>query len=456
MNAQGKMTMNKRLRLSLLVLSLTLIAVLSSTQAAPQQQADDAATCSQLVELALQEVGNNCSAMDRNSTCYGYDQVRASFISDVPDDFFSKPADRASLTELKTIETAPFDPELKQWGVALMNVQANVPNTLPGQAVTFILLGDPKVENAVDPTGAAVTPVTVDISVNANARLRSGANINTNLITTVAAGTVLKADGISPDGQWVRVGYEASIGWVYRDLVTDMSVTAGLSVVADSAKTPMQAFYFTTGIGDVQCADAPDMLLVQGPKGVKVDLNINGADIQVGSTIALTNASASYTDFANDPELSQTYSTTLTGKNLPADTNCEKTTMTMLEGLALLNDNVSALPIGYRIESIACRDAQGNNVLTTPWRGLERVPEQELQQFKVVERLPENVLTYKVSVPSQEQINAEERRVLAGNPTEAPTTEMTATPEPTTETGGGGDPQPTTPPEETQEAVPQS
>ena len=34
------------------------------------------------------------------------------------------------------------------WGVALMRIQANLPDTLPGQNVTMLIFGDVQIQNA--------------------------------------------------------------------------------------------------------------------------------------------------------------------------------------------------------------------------------------------------------------------------------------------------------------------
>jgi hypothetical protein len=51
----------------------------------------------------------------------------------------------------------------------------------------------------------------------------------------------------------------------------------------------MQAFYFTTGVGDAPCAEAPDSgILIQTPKGVgEIRLRANNVDIRIGSTVYL-------------------------------------------------------------------------------------------------------------------------------------------------------------------------
>src|SRR5262245_4697373 len=96
-------------------------------------------TCSELIERALSEVDSNCEALDRNNACYGFDLVQAAFISDVADDFFTTPADTSDIVDIETIATAGLDEEAGIWGVAVMNIQADLPNTIPGQNVTFVL-----------------------------------------------------------------------------------------------------------------------------------------------------------------------------------------------------------------------------------------------------------------------------------------------------------------------------
>src|SRR5215510_4876639 len=99
------------------------------------------ANCSALVTQALDAVDENCNSAGRNEACYGYDQVEASFLVEVADDFFTQPSNTTSIVELETIRTAPLNTETGVWGVAVMNLQADLPNTLPGQSVTFVLLG---------------------------------------------------------------------------------------------------------------------------------------------------------------------------------------------------------------------------------------------------------------------------------------------------------------------------
>jgi len=107
-----------------------------------------------VVEEALTAIGLNCSNMDVNTACYGYNLVNATRRQEGGPDFFSTPNARAQLSALATLQTGP-NAQGAGWGVAVMSLQANVPDSVPGQAINFLLLGGTEVENAVEPWEAS-------------------------------------------------------------------------------------------------------------------------------------------------------------------------------------------------------------------------------------------------------------------------------------------------------------
>lgn len=273
-------TFRQRSLLSVLISLFTIVIVTAQ-----------ASECSALLNDALSALEGNCDGTGRNEACYGYNQVSASFISDVTDDFFTQPSDTSNVADLETIRTAPFNPTDSTWGVALMNIQANLPNTLPGQSVTFVLMGDVEVENAVDPENAFNPSDGVEITITspAGANIRSGAGLNFNVIGGIRPEETLISDGVSADGVWYRVAFGERVAWI-NQVVFDTSTEglADLPVLTDDLQTPMQAFYLRTGIGQAGCAEAPeDLLLVQGPENIEVNITANGADIRIGSTVGL-------------------------------------------------------------------------------------------------------------------------------------------------------------------------
>ena len=279
------MILNKRY----LVLSLFFAGLLLTLSWAVVAQDDDGVDgeCPELVERALFEMGENCDALDRNSACYGFNQVDATFTEAVDEEFFNMPSDTTELATVQTLQTLPYDLEEDQWGVALMNVQANVPNILPGQAVIFMLVGDVEVENDVDSADVTepLEPFSVLATVRAN--VRSGDSVNSNVLGAVDGGTELTADAVNEARTWVRVVFGGRLAWVSTDVLAPIADIETLPTVDGQLISPMQAFYFSTGVGQATCNDAPDVLAIRSPENIVVDLSVNGANISVGSLIIL-------------------------------------------------------------------------------------------------------------------------------------------------------------------------
>ncbi len=269
-----------RIRSFLMITSLFLMSVVVVAQ--------QSGTCSALVERALTAIGDNCAEMDRNSACYGFNRVDATFTETVEDDFFNDPSERARLSLLDSIQTAQLDLDNDIWGVSVLNLQANLPNTLPGQNIIFVLMGDSAVENAVDPADAVVPGESIQVVGLSGTNVRSSPSLNANVIGSLTTNTEMDADGLSEDGEWLRVVYLGRAAWIARSRVTTDGDVDSLTVMSAESRSPMQSVYLTTGVGQPGCEDVPeDALLVQGPENVFVDITVNGADIRLGSTVII-------------------------------------------------------------------------------------------------------------------------------------------------------------------------
>lgn len=115
--------------------------------------------CPTIVETALQSVDSICSSIDRNSACYGASVLDSlTVVQPRPVDFFDAPGDKAGLSQLREIRPATVDIENGTFGVGVLNLQANIPNTLPGQGVIFLIMGGARLTNEVELTSTTETP----------------------------------------------------------------------------------------------------------------------------------------------------------------------------------------------------------------------------------------------------------------------------------------------------------
>ncbi len=110
-------------------------------------QTDD---CPPVVEETLNSISTICDALGRNTACYGASKVESTTVTQPrPANFFVNPGDYGELAQFREIAPQPLDEINNTFGAAVMNLQANLPNTLPGQGVIFLLVGNARLTNEV-------------------------------------------------------------------------------------------------------------------------------------------------------------------------------------------------------------------------------------------------------------------------------------------------------------------
>jgi hypothetical protein len=265
-------------------------------------------TCPVIVRTALDATDEACADTGRNQACYGNINLDAEPQPGIEDFSFTAPGDLVDIAGVQTLTLSPLIQEENTWGVALMKLQANLPDTLPGQNVTFLLFGDVEIQNAVSSNveaasvEGAAAGVTLKVNINSMVPLiESLDGSSTAMPEMLNAGTTATADGYFEMAQMIHVVLEdGKQGWLPTAMVNiEGDVTTlpaidptGLLMPTEEAAeptsefTPMQAFYFKSGANDAPCEEAPDSgILIQTPEGAgKIDLVVNDARVSLGST----------------------------------------------------------------------------------------------------------------------------------------------------------------------------
>lgn len=245
--------------------------------------------CPEIVQAAVAAADDACDGIGRNQACYGNINLEATPRQGAADFTFSAPGDLADISNLQALQLSAMNPDDGSWGVALMKVQANLPDTLPGQNVTFVLFGDVEVQNR------GGEPMILAVTATANVNVRQGPSTDVPVVSSLPNGQSAQTDGRNDEGNWlhVRLG-DGSTGWVFTELVSVDGNTAALPLLEDGSEGPnipqygpMQAFYFKSGISDAPCTEAPGSgILIQSPKGAgRVTIIVNEIRIDLGSTI---------------------------------------------------------------------------------------------------------------------------------------------------------------------------
>lgn len=107
-------------------------------------------TCPEIVAQAIQAADQACQDTARNQACYGNINLSAQPSEGVESFRFERVGDKANVADIQALRLSAMDLDSGDWGVALLRLQANLPDTLPGQNVTFLLFGDVEMINATN------------------------------------------------------------------------------------------------------------------------------------------------------------------------------------------------------------------------------------------------------------------------------------------------------------------
>ena len=103
--------------------------------------------CQALVQLALQAADADCARLGPNQAGYGHTLISAELVPGAAGRF-EVTGDIVDVNQLQHVSASPLDLTTRQWGVAIFKLLANVPRSLPGQIVTFIVFGNTALDNA--------------------------------------------------------------------------------------------------------------------------------------------------------------------------------------------------------------------------------------------------------------------------------------------------------------------
>lgn len=214
-----------------LVLILSLLAGLVACETAPQQEPTPPPTlekleCDVLVSTALDRVGEICDGLGRNQACYGNNLVQVESQNDAQNVQFSIPGDMTDLVSLRVINTAPLDEDAQIWGVAVLKAQANLPDNLPGQNVTFLLYGGARLEGVSPQMNAVILKTDFD---------------GVTCADTPTASVVIQ----SPEGQRVSMNINGTNVTMGSTLQLSLTDDGGLNIATIEGSAEVEAFGVT-------------------------------------------------------------------------------------------------------------------------------------------------------------------------------------------------------------------
>ncbi len=172
------------------------------------------ADCPVIIQAALDAVENSCQGLERNQVCYGHPTVLAEAQPGASDFVFDSPGDIVNLADVANLALSPLNAESGEWGVALMSVQVDLPDVLPGQATTVVMFGNPEMESPLPYIGEQASVNAVEEELN----MRAGPGLDEPVVAELvnwSEVTILEGPVNTDDYDWWRVrAVDGTEGWV--------------------------------------------------------------------------------------------------------------------------------------------------------------------------------------------------------------------------------------------------
>src|SRR5258706_4046209 len=102
-----------------------------STQIAPAAATSAAtiAACTDLLQTAIAATDKRCADTGRNQLCYGNTSLKAELQAGATNISFDQPGQIVPIGSGRKLQLSSLDTQIQTWGVALLQVQANFPDT---------------------------------------------------------------------------------------------------------------------------------------------------------------------------------------------------------------------------------------------------------------------------------------------------------------------------------------
>ena len=114
--------------------------------------AENSASCQALIDRTIQASDSFCGDTASNTACYGNNTLKAELAPNVGRRF-SERGDVIAVGDLRHLSASPLSLETDEWGIAVFNVIANLPRSLPGETVTMVVFGNATLDNQSPETG---------------------------------------------------------------------------------------------------------------------------------------------------------------------------------------------------------------------------------------------------------------------------------------------------------------
>src|SRR5689334_22810486 len=154
--------------------------------------------CSAITQKAIEATRKVCAKLENNQACYGNPKIDIKPRANVRL-AFAKSGDVAPIASLESITTSPIDTDAKAWGLALLNIRADL---LAGN-LTALAFGQASIGNGSNASNDFVA-LEITVTEPKGAILRAEPKADAPIVRNIYSGDRLQAIGRVADSSWIR------------------------------------------------------------------------------------------------------------------------------------------------------------------------------------------------------------------------------------------------------------
>lgn len=247
--------------------------------------------CAALLQTALASTRDLCAETGRNEMCYGNGPLEVG--AQEGSNAFAAPTlgARERVRRMGMLRLGVTEAGV---GMALLNLQADLPNQPVEQNATLLAFGDVEIHNGV---AAEAAPPEIRSIVIAGLNVRSGPGTEYTQIGSLLLDQIVTGVARSEDSSWMQIQLpwdENATGWVSTQVgaleiggdvstLPNLGETDQLAVDVRPQFSPMQSFTFSST--DTPCVSG---ILLQAPASVgEVMFDVNGVSLRLNGTVFL-------------------------------------------------------------------------------------------------------------------------------------------------------------------------
>jgi len=230
-------------------------------------------------------LGEACAGLERGQACSAHAPVHAHLGDGTVVGGFAARGTRSDAAPLQVLYAGAWQEEAQAWGITVLNLEANLPQSADGPGVIVLLAGEAEAINRLVEQQSLRIPPPLRTAALVDTRRYKQPSLLPEPVGEVAAGQLLQVDAWDATMQWLREVSGGEVSWIRAEDMARLGAMDDLPQLGLGAAFAWQDMSLRTATSLPACAEAEPFIAIELPVDFDANFTINGVDIQLGSMV---------------------------------------------------------------------------------------------------------------------------------------------------------------------------